>query len=738
MKKVGPRTLDTVERERERESSILENECSKTFKSCSRGQLKKRFRDDSGITLIALIVTIMVLIILAGITLKITLGENGLISKGREARNKAQEMRDNTENSRDSLYGVITGNKSENDTPSEVEVNLNVTKTSDTSISATANATDTNSNIVSYTFYIRKLTENDSSYVMIKKSDKLANTVECTGLEENMSYTVKVIAVDEKGTSKTAVKKIALGNAVQIKVKPISGPDSYPSTVAVTATGLVADIDYIELPNGEQVKAKNGKVKLDTTYNSTKNGPVTFKAYDKDGNAGELEYDEENVINFETEWTIPNDNTRIEIPLWSEIDVYIDFGDGTRKNVKTSQLPSHVYEKAGTYIIKISGKCGEFYTKNNVSSKEYYLNYLTGIKKWGCLENSSYKFQSSNIKGSIPEPREKSFSKITSFYLMFSGCNKLEGNIPDKLFANCMYATDFNYTFSGCSSLTGEIPEILFANCSKVTSFRSTFNGCRGLKGTIEENLFANCPEATNFVCTFDSCSNLTGSIPENLFANCPDVTTFSSTFYYCSGLTGSIPENLFANCPDVTTFSSTFYNCSKLTGSISEKLFANCTNVTSFNSTFQSCKGLTGEIPENLFRNCQAVTDFNSTLSNCNGLTNDIPSNLFSNCQNVTNFTGTFYNCSGLTGNIPEELFSNCKDVTSFSNTFSGCSKLTGYIPENLFINCPQVTSFGGTFSGCSCLTGSIPSNLFVKCPKVTNFSGSFKSCTGLTRKYT
>lgn len=66
-------------------------------------------------------------------------------------------------------------------------------------------------------------------------------------------------------------------------------------------------------------------MKLDTTYNttynSTKNGPIIFKAYGKDGNAGELEYDEENVINFETEWTMPNDNIRIEI--WNRENVSI-------------------------------------------------------------------------------------------------------------------------------------------------------------------------------------------------------------------------------------------------------------------------------------------------------------------------------------------------------------------------------------------------------------------------------
>ena len=41
----------------------------------------------NGITLIALVVTIVVLLILAGISINMTLGNNGIITKAKEARN---------------------------------------------------------------------------------------------------------------------------------------------------------------------------------------------------------------------------------------------------------------------------------------------------------------------------------------------------------------------------------------------------------------------------------------------------------------------------------------------------------------------------------------------------------------------------------------------------------------------------------------------------------------------------
>ncbi|MCI8345188.1 MAG: hypothetical protein HFJ42_04385, partial [Clostridia bacterium] len=43
---------------------------------------------NKGITLIALVITIVLLIILAGITINIGLGENGLFARAKEARNK--------------------------------------------------------------------------------------------------------------------------------------------------------------------------------------------------------------------------------------------------------------------------------------------------------------------------------------------------------------------------------------------------------------------------------------------------------------------------------------------------------------------------------------------------------------------------------------------------------------------------------------------------------------------------
>ena len=56
--------------------------------------VKKLRQANTGITLIALIVTIVILLILAGITINLVFSDNGIIKKAQEAANKTQEAVD--------------------------------------------------------------------------------------------------------------------------------------------------------------------------------------------------------------------------------------------------------------------------------------------------------------------------------------------------------------------------------------------------------------------------------------------------------------------------------------------------------------------------------------------------------------------------------------------------------------------------------------------------------------------
>ena len=52
---------------------------------------EKRIKEEKGITVVALVISIIVMIILSGISLNATIGENGIINRARESKLKQEE-----------------------------------------------------------------------------------------------------------------------------------------------------------------------------------------------------------------------------------------------------------------------------------------------------------------------------------------------------------------------------------------------------------------------------------------------------------------------------------------------------------------------------------------------------------------------------------------------------------------------------------------------------------------------
>ena len=245
-----------------------------------------------GVTLISLVVTIIVLLILAGITIGTIFDDNGIIEKAQEAANATEEAAKNDQaaingllNEMDSIINGIGGgnvpvigsingkitwstgsatltltadvegvtiqyrknsesnwtnytsavpsllhgdkvyargvkggetviNEKEFKIQDTIAPTVTIANTSSTtnSISATATATDNEAGMGSspqYTFYIKKTAEADSAYTQIGSS---ANTsVTKGGLEQNISYTIKVEVADVAGNKGQATKEITTG-----------------------------------------------------------------------------------------------------------------------------------------------------------------------------------------------------------------------------------------------------------------------------------------------------------------------------------------------------------------------------------------------------------------------------------------------------------------------------------------------------------------------------------------------
>ena len=96
-----------------------ENKISKEIK-INKKSARKNYSNQTGITLIALVVTIVVLLILAGVSLNAIFSENGIIKRAKDAQNKMDQA---TQNDLDSINelnnwidGKINGSSGENTT----------------------------------------------------------------------------------------------------------------------------------------------------------------------------------------------------------------------------------------------------------------------------------------------------------------------------------------------------------------------------------------------------------------------------------------------------------------------------------------------------------------------------------------------------------------------------------------------------------------------------------------------
>ena len=116
---------------------------------------KRNYLKERGITLIALVVTIVVLLILAGVTINALFGDTGIINRAKDAQNKMDQAAENDLNALNELNkwldGKINGTTGGNDNPTEKPLITDSSLTSDdrtTSESTTVIAEDKNGNQV--------------------------------------------------------------------------------------------------------------------------------------------------------------------------------------------------------------------------------------------------------------------------------------------------------------------------------------------------------------------------------------------------------------------------------------------------------------------------------------------------------------------------------------------------------------------------------------------------------------
>ena len=463
--------------------------------------MKKR-KKKNAITLLALVITIVIMLLLAGVAIQMTMGENGLIAKSKEAQ-KAQAKAELYDTAKLS-YANLKAKSLEDGQPSpQAELALSTTEFTN-----------------KYNIVVDDITDKKGNVIETKANvlNVLQGTVAggfspgtSTGTTTPAVYkTVGGVPILEDDKDKLILKLIAKSDTI-VSFGGIG--DSFLSRISPI------DVDY---GNGE-------KGKITDLYN----------IFDKQYNRGEYILKLKNIKDFELKY---NGDFEIEILQWGKI-----------------------LEKDEKNIIKIPNVSKIYEPEPDKIPIEYINIKLTEIPEWlfskKVTSTVMSKFGSNNSIVSIPEELFKNNVNVISFDSVFRGCSGIT-SIPEGLFKNNVNIVSFDSVFSGCSGITS-IPEGLFNNNVNVTNFRDAFRGCNGIT-SIPEGLFKNNANVIYFTNIFFGCSRLT-RIPVRLFYNNVNVKEFNGAFENCSGIT-SIPEGLFDRNVNVKGFGYVFQNCSGLT----------------------------------------------------------------------------------------------------------------------------------------------------------------------------
>ena len=463
--------------------------------------MKKR-KKKNAITLLALVITIVIMLLLAGVAIQMTMGENGLIAKSKEAQ-KAQAKTELYETAKLS-YTNLKAKALENREPSpQAELALSTTEFTNKYNIVGDDVTDKKGNVIETKANVLNVLQGTVAGRFSPGTS--------TGTTTPAVYkTVGGVPILEDDKDKLILKLIAKSDTI-VSFGGIG--DSFLSRISPI------DVDY---GNGE-------KGKITDLYN----------IFDKQYNRGEYILKLKNIKDFELKY---NGDFEIEILQWGKI-----------------------LEKDEKNIIKIPNVSKIYEPEPDKIPIEYINIKLTEIPEWlfskKVTSTVMSKFGSNNSIVSIPEELFKNNVNVISFDSVFSGCSGIT-SIPEGLFKNNVNIVSFDSVFSGCSGITS-IPEGLFNNNVNVTNFRDAFRGCNGIT-SIPEGLFKNNANVIYFTNIFFGCSRLT-RIPVRLFYNNVNVKEFNGAFENCSGIT-SIPEGLFDRNVNVKGFGYVFQNCSGLT----------------------------------------------------------------------------------------------------------------------------------------------------------------------------
>ena len=262
---------------------------------------------------------------------------------------------------------------------------------------------------------------------------------------------------------------------------------------------------------------------------------------------------------LEIETTGASQAYSFNIASGSNIDLKVDWGDGTVETITTTGIKSHTYADAGTYYMHIRGS-GTGLSIRQDSTSDYAnaqkVKSTSAIRGIQGIVNFRDTFRNTAIT-SIPADlfRYNTLVSTGGFFATFRNCFGLTGSIPADLFRyNTLVSTlGFSATFRSCSGLE-VAPDGLFKYNTAADSWQGCFQNCTKLQ--LSQYMFYDAGgETTRFL---NQSPNFTSFVSRSSFSGTQGT---APALWDCSYGTGTpTSTSAFAGAGNSTT-SLTNYN---------------------------------------------------------------------------------------------------------------------------------------------------------------------------------
>jgi len=426
-----------------------------------------KLKNTNAITLLALVITIIIMLLLAAVAIQMTFGENGLIIKATQAK-VAQAKAELYETAKLSFLNLKTKALENGLTEPEVELAITTSEFISKYNVVGDNITDKNNEIIDtkdnlFKMLAESVSSSNMPYIANEDKDKLI-------LELNVSTT-------------TDLEVINFMSSDPVKVEfddGTVGEAKYPGCFCPTVTKTFSPGKYIVKFVGSALYHLQAiTIKIDST-----------KAHF-------------NILNWGKDPLSYNG-----ITLYGVNKIYAPEPDFLAVNYNSAifnKIPKNLFSKK--------------LTNNPYASRFIDCNNITEIpedlfKNWVNLEYAPSFENCKNIT-SIPEDLFKYNTKLKNFYNTFSGTSIT--TIPENLFKYNTNATVFHGVFYNCKNLTS-IPENLFSTIGVINDISYSFRNCTNLT-YIPQNIIDKAMSATETHYVFDGCTSASNynAIPDRL-----------------------------------------------------------------------------------------------------------------------------------------------------------------------------------------------------------------------------